>query len=330
MDSGRDISLGQYKWHITIICIAAVVVILLGTLTDIFDVSQGGLLPKLLWLLGAVVIFIALLAILSKISQGLDVARETGAKLDKAVGSMERMRAGLAQIDQSAHLSEATKAIAFRDANRQSLREAVFDKLQQQDFEAANEIIEEIAHCPEYKQLAEQLKVQAEHYSTATDQERVDQVISHIEKLLEYNQWPKASAQIERLISAHPDSEKAKAMRQQLVGQKEERKKILLAAWDDAVKRQATDRGLEILRELDMYLTSNEALALQEAASGVFRTKLHNLGVQFSLAVTNRQWAQALEVGRQIVRDFPNSRMSTEIRAKLDVLQQKAGQQTTI
>ena len=75
-----------------------------------------------------------------------------------------------------------------------------------------------------------------------------------------------------------------------------------------------------------MYLTPNEGLALQEAARDVFRNKLHSLGVQFSLAVSEKQWAKALETGQQIIHDFPNSRMAEEIREKVDVLRQKVEQ----
>jgi hypothetical protein len=103
----------------------------------------------------------------------------------------------------------------------------------------------------------------------------------------------------------------------------------LLAAWDDAVKQQETDRGLEILKELDQYLTPNEGLALQEAARDIFRTKLHNLGVQFSIAVTEKQWDNALNVGRQIIKEFPNSRMSKEIHGKMDVLKQNVQMQSS-
>jgi len=84
---------------------------------------------------------------------------------------------------------------------------------------------------------------------------------------------------------------------------------------------------LEILRELDQYLTPNEGLALQEGARDVFRTKLHNLGVQFSLAVSGKQWAKALETGMEIIRDFPNSRMAEEIREKIDALKTHSQQQ---
>jgi hypothetical protein len=264
--------------------------------------------------------------ILSKTFKILNSLAENGAKLEKITETLEKNRSVLTQINQNTRLSEAAKAIAFRDADMQSLREAVFDKLQQQDFDTTYEIIDEIARRVEYKGLAEQLRTQANNYRDATDAERVNQVIAHIEKLFESSQWAKSSAQIERLIRDFPKSENAKAMRQKLLDKKEERKKILLNAWDDAIKRQATDRSLEILRELDLYLTPNEGLALQEAAKDVFRNKLHNLGVQFSLAVSGKQWEKAIEAGEQIIRDFPNSRMAEEIHEKWDILKQKIEQ----
>ncbi|MHC4570326.1 MAG: hypothetical protein ACYTE3_31810 [Planctomycetota bacterium] len=174
----------------------------------------------------------------------------------------------------------------------------------------------------EYKEVAEQLRAQAGQYHDATDHERFEQVAAHIEKLINDHHWARASAQIEGLIKTYPESERAKALRQELLDRKQDRKRVLLASWDDAVKRQETDRSLDILRELDFYLTPNEALALQEAARDVFRTKLHNLGVQFAIAVTEKQWGGALDIGQQIINDFPNSKMSEEIRGKLNILQQ--------
>jgi len=326
MDRAKDSLLWRFKWHIVIICIALSAIFLLALFTDIFQTVETGLMRHLVWLLGALVFLSALLAMLSRVFKILDALRDNSTKLEEVTGALEKIHAGLAQINQSTRISETAKAIAFRDADRQSLREAVFDKLQQQDFDATYEIIDEIAQRAEYKELAEQLRTKADKYHDATDQERTDQVIAHIEKLFESYQWAKASAQIERLIKAYPNSEKAKEMRQRLLDKKEEHKKILLAAWDDAVERQATNRSLEILKELDLYLTPNEGLALQEAARDVFRNKLHSLGVQFSLAVSEKQWAKALETGQQIIHDFPNSRMAEEIREKVDVLRQKVEQ----
>ncbi len=325
MDMRKDKFLWRFKWHIVIIYIALMAVVLLAILTGIFGTPEEGQIPPVVWLLGGFVLLIVVLIMLSKILKILDRLQDNSTRLERIIDALEKNRSVLTQINQSTRLSETAKAIAFRDADRQSLREVVLDKLQQQDFDTACEIIDEIAHRAGYKELAEQLQAEADKYCDATDVERVNQVVAHVEKLFEDCQWAKASAEVEKLIKAYPDSEKAKAMRQQLLDKKEERKKILLNAWDDAVKRRATDRSLEILKDLDQYLTPNEALALQEAARDVFKNKLHNLGVQFSLAVSGKQWAKAVEIGRRIIRDFPNSRMSGEIREKMNILKQKVG-----
>jgi hypothetical protein len=323
MNLEKDSFLWRFKWHIIIICIALLIILLLAVFTNIFEEHETGVLRQLVLLLGALIFLSALLAMLSRVFKMLDALKDNSAKLEQVTSALEKIHTGLAQINQSTRLSETAKAIASRDIDKQSLRETVFDKLQQHDFDGAYEIISEIAKRTEYKDLADQLRIQADKFRDATEQERLNQVIAHIEKLMDEFQWARASSQIEGLIRANPDSEKAKAMRQRLLDKKEERKRTLLTAWDEAVKRQETDRSLEVLKELDLYLTPNEALALQEAAKDVFRTKLHNLGVRFSIAVTEKQWARALDIGEQIITDFPNSKMSEEIRGKIDILRQK-------
>jgi len=330
MDLGKDSPIWRYKWHIVIVVVVVSLVLLFSVFTDrrpsagvstgvTTKVSTGGFI----WTFAGFMILLAVLITLPKVSKILDTLQESDTKLDKIAETLEKNRSALTQVNQSARLSETAKAIAFRDADRQSLREAVFEKLQQKDFNTAYDMIDEIAHTTIYQELVKQLRDEADKYRDASDQERINQVIAHIERLFDSYQWAKASNLIEKLIKAEPESEKAKAMRQKLLDRKDERKKTLLAAWDDAVKREDTDRSLELLRELDSYLTPNEGLALQQAARGVFRNKLHSLGVQFSLAVSEREWARALDTGHQIMRGFPNSRMAEEIREKWDILKQK-------
>lgn len=322
MNSEKDGFLRRFKWHVLIICFAVAIVVVLTVFTEIFHRTETDLLRQLLLMLGTLVFVSALLTMISRVSRILTALGENNAKLEEVTGAMEKISAELTQINHITRVSETAKSIVFRDADRQSLREAVFDKLQQQDFEAANHLIDQIGERPEYEELAEQLKAQADHYRDATDHERSDQITAHIEKLLDDCHWARASVQIEGLIATHPESERAKALRQALMDRKQDRKRILLAAWDDAVTCQETDRSLDILRELDFYLTPNEGLALQEAARDAFRTKLHNLGVQFAIAVAEKQWVGALEIGEQIISDFPNSKMCGEIRGKLGILQQ--------
>ncbi|MHC4397092.1 MAG: hypothetical protein ACYS1A_15745 [Planctomycetota bacterium] len=326
MNFGNSKLLWRFKWHIVVVyMVLLALLLLLAFLTS--DETGPSLVPSFIGFIGGSLLLAAVIVILVKVFSIPEALKENGEKLEKVAGSLEKIRAALTQVDQNTRLNESIKAIAFRDADRQSLREAVFDKLQQQDFEATNEIIDEIAHSTAYKELAKQLRAEADRYRSATAAERENQVIAHIEKLFENNLWTKASSLIERLIVEYPDSEKAKAMRQKLLDKKLYRKKILLTAWDDAIKRQDTDRSLEILKELDLYLTPNEGLALQEAAKDVFRTKLHNLGVQFSFAVSEKQWGKALEIGQQIVQNFPNSKMAQEIRERIDILKRRVERQ---
>lgn len=325
MDLGKSNLLGRFKYFLIIYGVI-IAIVLLALFTDVFKTKEAGAIPSIVWVLVAFMFMVTLIIIFMTLMKMLDVLDDGNAKLEKVADELDKVRQVVNQVNQGTRLSEMAKTIVFRDSDAQTLREVVFDKLQQKDFDGAYEIIDEIAHRTGYKKLAEQLHLQADKYRDSTDTERMSQSIANIEQLLEEHQWAKASAQVERLIKEYPSNEKALAMRQRLSEKKDERKKVLLNAWDDAVKRQATDRSLEILRELDQYLTPNEGLALQEAARDVFRTKLHNLGVQFSLAISGKQWAKALETGSEIIRDFPNSRMAEEIREKIDILRTHAQQ----
>ena len=131
-----------------------------------------------------------------------------------------------------------------------------------------------------------------------------------VERLFNGCQWVKASLQIES-PDPGPSGRRRRSKlcdRNWSIGRTNERG----SCWPRGTtpcrirKPTAASRSCE---ELDMYLTPNEALALQEAAKDVFRTKLHNLGVQFAMAVSDKQWNHALEIGQQIIQDFPNSRM---------------------
>jgi len=329
MDSNKDSQVRQFKWHIVIIVAAlvTVIVLVLVVFTRLFE--NTGAVRDALFTFATLIFLGALMIMLSQVSGIVNTLRDNSTKMEEAAKALENIHHGLQQINHSTRVSEVVKTIAFRDEERESLREAVFDKLKEMNFNAAYEIVDEIAGHAGYRSLAEELRREVDQYRDSTEDERLDQSILHIEALMGSSQWAKASVQIESLIRAYSDSERARDMRQQLVDRKEQRKRSLLSAWDNAIKRQETDRSLEILRELDMYLTPNEALALQEAAKDVFRTKLHNLGVRFAMAISDKQWADALDVGQQIMRDFPNSRMSSEIREKIHVLQQNTQMQNS-
>ena len=221
MDIGKNRALWQSKWNILVayVLLAAVflVTVFLTFFTNVFRTSRVGSIPHLVWFLVAALSLVAVILLFSKILKILDALEENGAKLERIAEALEKNRSVLAQIEQTARLSEAARTIVFRDADRQWLRETVFDKLQQQDFDSTEKIIDEIAQHAKYKELAKQLRSEANNYRNSTDAERINQVIAHIEKLLESHEWAKASVQIERLIKANPDSERTRLLRQRLL-----------------------------------------------------------------------------------------------------------------
>ena len=129
MSSENDAFFQRYRWHLLIICVALVIVLYLTLFTDIFQKSQTNLLRQLVFMLGALVFISALLTILSRVFKILDALRDNSIKLEEVTKALENISSGLAQINHSTRVSEAAKAIAFRDADIQTLREAVFDKL---------------------------------------------------------------------------------------------------------------------------------------------------------------------------------------------------------
>jgi hypothetical protein len=327
MNSQEEKPSWEFGWRIFVIyagfAVFTLIVIVLTFSTDFLGTSEEGQIPSITWFLLAGVFIVAILTTLSNLVKILNAILENRTKLEIISENLKKNQEAVAEATRNIRLSEAVKAIIFHEADSQCLREAVLEKLEEGDFGTAGEIIELIASRTEYKELAEQLRAEADKRRGTTEAERMEGAIAYINMLFESYDWIKANGEIERLIKTYPDAEEAKAMRKTLIAKKEEHKRVLLNAWDDAVKRRATDRSLEILKELDLYLTPQEALALQESAKSVFKDKLHNLGVQFSLAVSGEQWNKAIEIGHEIMQDFPNSRISGEIRERMDLLKQK-------
>jgi hypothetical protein len=326
MKTGTDKATGEYKrWivagYVGLMVLGAAVASLV-LFTHVFDKSSLGSILQWMW----VVIVPAVILMLAKVFKILEAVQENNAKLERMIEALEKNRAILGRMEEGIRLSDTARFVLYREADRQSLREAVLEVLKADGADAAVKLTEQIGARAGYAQFAERLKAELMARDDTPAREQLNQAIEAIEELLEKRDWPRASVQIEKLIGAYPKSDQARGLRQKLADKMEARKKLLMTSWDDAVQRGATDRSLEILKELDQYLTPSEGLALQESAKDVFKTKLHNLGVQFSLAVSSRKWEQAVEVGEQITRDFPNSKMADEIRQKMDLLRQKVGQ----
>lgn len=324
----------QFKWHALF---AFAILLMVGLFLAGLILGGNSDPPKrtgaLLMTAGHIVLWIGLLfgafSAMLLMHEMVQSLKKNGEKLDNTVEMLSRQNNLLIEVSQASRLSDTAKEIVFRDSEQMELGEAALTKLHQHDFEIAESMIEAMSEHPKYTELSRRLKRMSEKYRAATEEGRVNQIITHIEDLFDKKLWNQAATQTDNLLKMFPYSEKAKTMPTRLQERKDRQKRELLAEWDLAVREKNTDQSLEILKELDLYLTPTEALALQESATTVFKTKLHNLGVEFSVAIAEQNWKKALQTGRDIVQNFPNSRMAAEIRGKMDILLERAKISTT-
>lgn len=244
--------------------------------------------------------------------------------ISRLVKHLDRANEGIHALNENILLSDAAKAVAYRRKDRQALRQAIEEEMTGHDWEAALHMVDQMAQRFGYCHEAEEYRRQIEQARDRQRQAGVAAAMGKFEECLAAFEWEAAEQQIAAIQTQFPDLPEAGDLPRRLHEARVARKKTLLQQWDQAVQRNEVDRGIEVLKELDKYLTKNEVAAFEESARGVFRAKLHNLGVQFSLLVNEQQWDRALEVAEEIVKEFPNSRMAEEIGPGLPKLRLKA------
>jgi len=231
-------------------------------------------------------------------------------------------------LQELATLSDKAKSLLYREKEILAVREAVHHDLMRQQYDSAEAMIDSIENDLGYTEEAERLRLEVQHSREATIDEKIDAAINRIMSLLDEQQWSRALRETNRILKLFPDNEKIAALPKRIVDAKLAYKKRLLQEYGEAVRKNDIDRGMDLLRELDRYLTPEEGAALQESARGVFKARLRQLGVQFAISVNDQQWDEAVSAGQEIIREFPNSRMAQEVRGKLDAMKIKSRNKT--
>jgi tetratricopeptide (TPR) repeat protein len=245
---------------------------------------------------------------------------------DQLISVLENQNKTLETLREVASLSDAAKQVAYRAKDLEALRKAIQEDLGRGDFEAATMLVNEMERRFGYALEADKLREQINDKSRAAIDQRVADTVEHVELLLTRYEWDDANRECTRLLRLFPTHPEARRLPEKVLVARDGHKRELLKMWKEAVAKDDVDRSLELLRELDQYLSAAEAEAYKELARDVFRKKLQQLGVQFALHVHDKNWLEALKIGRQITDEFPNTRMAAEVRERLPILEDKAGQ----
>lgn len=239
--------------------------------------------------------------------------------------ALTRHEGKLTAIAESARISDVAKRITHRQEELAALRSAISVETRQEEWEAAFHLVEQMKTRFGYLEEAERLTEEVVAARTDAMRTKMAEASALIEELFAQHSWTQAQREIERLRKALPDERRVVRLTEALNQRRQQHKEELLKTWDDALRRNDLDGGIAILKELDEHLTREEARKLEDAARGLFKEKLMQLGVQFKFAVGEQRWLDALEIGVQITEEFPNSRMAKEVQEHLVALRQRAG-----
>ncbi len=247
-------------------------------------------------------------------------------RLGRAETILENQADSIRKLVEMASLSEQAKSLIYRDTEIEAFRETIHEDIMRQDYKTAEFLIDAMEKKLGYADEAARLREEITASRQRTLEEKIDAAVARITEIIDRYDWARAFREAHRLLRLFPENPKIASLPEQVSRARNVHKRGLLEAYSEAVKKNDVDRGIDLLKELDAYLTSQEAAALEESARGVFKTKLHNLGVQFAILVSDEQWSDALTTGRQIIDEFPNSKMAHEVREKLELLRSKASQ----
>lgn len=314
----------QVRWLQNVIAVAAIVggVVLMGLGVIGYGTSPG------VWMVagGAVVIFAAvwlmtvtplILKMESSLARQLNEIRDLNETVVKQLSSLQ-------DVAENTRISDAAKSLARRDQELEALRNAIRDDIRKERWEAALTLIDEMERRFGYKEEADRVREELDDARNDKIQARLAEAVEMIESMFASHEWVRAQSEIDRLVNALPDDPRVVSLQERMKALREKHKQELRASWDDAVRRHDTDHAIDVLRELDQYLSPAEAQTLQQSARDVFKEKLLQLGIQFRFAVTERRWQDALTTGLELIREFPNARMANEVREVLDTLRERA------
>lgn len=248
-----------------------------------------------------------------------------------STGIDERMTEELAAIRRSiqdGHEFQALSDDARRALNRRRERELLIAAIQEditgEDWDAAMVLIHELADRFGYRADAEVFRQRVESARAETLERKVREAISILDGYIIQRRWEEAGLEAARVRRLYPDSPRTLALADRVAKARTGYKLDLERRFLQAAQEERVDEAMALLRELDNYLTPEEVAAHRETARNVITKARDQIGAEFKLALQDRRWRKAAEIGDRIIEQFPNSRMAEEVRGLLEGIRQKA------
>jgi hypothetical protein len=239
-------------------------------------------------------------------------------------GHMRSVAEDLRRFAEQASLSDDARRVLNRSSERALLRRAIEEDIAAEDWDAAMVLVKELAERFGYRADAEEFRARVERARNRTQDRSVNEAISLLDGLIVQRRWDAAMVEAARIGRLYPDSPRVDGLRRRVEQARETYRHDLERRFLEAAQSDDVDEAIELMKELDGYLTEADAAPFREVARGVIGKARENLGAQFKLAVKDRQWDVAASIGERIIAEFPNTRMANEARELMDALRERA------
>lgn len=279
----------------------------------------------LVGLLGLVVVLAALPIALKRSAASAAPGKHIESELHEIRAQVRSMTAAVDSMHETMVLSDDARRVLNRARERDLLCKAIQEDIKSEDWDAAMVLIRELAERFGYRSDAEEFREKVETARFTTLDRRVTDAIRGVDLMIAQSDWTAAENEASRIARLYPDSPKVEGLRHRVSAARDRFKLDLERRFLHAAQGDRIEEAMELLHELDQYLNENEAEHFREVARGVIGKARENLGAQFKLAIQDRMWARAEDVGEKIIAEFPNSRMAEEVRAMIDTVRQRAG-----
>lgn len=240
------------------------------------------------------------------------------------ISRVDELARSVRQVSEQAALSDDARRVIHRDSERQLLRQAIEEDIAHQDWDAAMVLVKELADRFGYRVDAEEFRVRIERARAETLARKVTDAVAVLDGFILQRRWDAAYEEAARIRRLYPDSPRIETLRSRVDHARGMFKQDLERRFLVAAKDGHAEDAVTLLKELDSYLTPEEAEPLRELARGVIGKHRDNLGAQFKLAVQDRRWREAVRFGEGIIAEFPNSRMAQEVRDLIDGIRSRA------
>ncbi|MCC6320284.1 MAG: hypothetical protein IT438_02475 [Phycisphaerales bacterium] len=237
---------------------------------------------------------------------------------------VEMMTDSIRLLRDQAALSDDARRVLNRQTERNLLCRAIEEDIQAQAWDAATVLCEELSERFGYRADAEEFRARIDMARSEIQERRVTDAIARLDGLIVQRRWDVALRESARIGRLYPDTPRVENLRQRVESARSIYKQDLERRFLEAAHGGRVDDAMMLLKELDTYLSENDAEPFREVARGVISKARENLGAQFKLAVQDRQWATAAALGRRIINEFPNTRMAQEVRGMMDGILSRA------